>query len=210
MMSANGLVGWSPNSSGVLGIRPITTTSTSFVDTWVNAEIRFTDSENATMVITDDNGGTTGVIPMYYSSDITTGIENIFLRGHSEDKIYVDYIQIFYGYKTEMTVNDKYRSDEPVTVTFDTKEGNESFKDAIAIYDSTGKKVATQNTIDETNKIVSLMPVTTLVNEASYTVRLDKTLIPSNYIVDENVKQFLISDFDYILNEQFGLNDLCG
>ncbi len=208
---STGLSGWAPNASGVVDVRPLTqTTSTTFTDTWFNAEIRFADSENGTMVIYDDNGGTTGVIPFYPTSDITTGIENVFIKGHRGDKVYLDYVQMFYGYETEMTVGSKYGTSEPITVTFDTKAGNEAFKNAVAIYDNDGNKIATQNTIDEENKIVTLTPVNALENEKTYTVRFDKTAISGNYIIDEPIKQFFVSDYDYILNEQFGANDLGG
>ncbi len=207
----DGISGWAYNTAGTsLGVRTLTTTSASFEDVWFNAEIRIKDAENATMEIYDDNGGTTGIIPFYLTGGITTGIENIYIRSDKEDKVYLDYVQIFYEYETKMNVNSRYGKNEPITVTFDTAVGNEAFKDAVAIYDNAGKKVITDNSIDETNKIVTLTPVDSLINDAKYTVRFDKEGISGNYVIDETTKIFTVSDVDYILNEQFGLNDLGG
>ena len=130
-----------------------------------------------------------------------------FLQRSGEDTIYIDYVTAYEQIGAEMDVEPSYAPGMPIIVTFDTKVGTEDFKDALELYDVNNNKVTTVNTIDGTNKIVTLTPNVTLTNNAEYVVKIKSGVLPGIYGIKETQKRFLVSSRVYIINDKFSLDN---
>ena len=131
-----------------------------------------------------------------------------FLQRLGNDTLYIDYVQVYEEIAAEMNVNDTYAPGSPIVVTFDTKNATGAFCNAVELYDAQNNKVTTVNTIDGTNKIVTMTPQTTLTDGAEYTVKIKDGVLPSVYHFSETEKSFEVTSMEYVIYDSFssGLN----
>ena len=128
-----------------------------------------------------------------------------FLQRLGNDTLYIDYVKVYEEIGATMSVNPTYAQGSPITVTFDTNVGTSAFRDAVELYDAQNNKVTTVNTIDATNKIVTMTPQAALTDGAEYTVKVKDGVLPSIYYISETRKSFEVTALEYIINDNFSL-----
>ena len=137
-------------------------------------------------------------------------LNSVDFRLRNAETINIDYVKVYEEYDVSFTLKKRYRTDEAVVVTFSTGKGSAAFADALALYDKDGNVVETTNTIDETNKVVTLAPVDMLKEGGKYTIKLDTDAVASNYRFASTEKQIVVSDIAYHIYDDFGKDDLNG
>ncbi len=199
-------------------------------DEWYNAKViisRTSEGKNiADYIITKDDGSLIGEAydmsidfpensKWYYDgktyvteNDKAAWVEDrlstLDFRQRGENTLYIDYIKVYEEYTdVAMNVPETVKPSEAIEVSFDVPYGDVSFKDAVKLYNG-ANVVTTTNTIDETNKMVTLTPAGTL-TESSYKIKLDTTAIPSMYVFDEGEVSATIhvTEKDYIFYDDF-------
>ncbi len=141
---------------------------------------------------------------------VEDALNTLDFRLRDAETLSVDYIRVYEQYDADINVDAFIVPGEDITVTVDTAEGSALFKDAFVLYDEDGEVVNTTNSIDSTNKIVTLSPVNKLTAGEKYTVKLNNSAISANYSFTTTEKTFTVSDVKYILYDEFGNNDLNG
>ncbi len=141
---------------------------------------------------------------------VEDALNSLDFRLRAQETLTVDYIKVYEQISADMSVDAFITPNEEIKVTVDIENGNSVLKDAFILYDENDNVIETSNTIDSTNKIVTIVPDDNLTMGKEYTVKLDTTKVPSNYVFATTEKTFKVSDIKYIMYDEFANNDFDG